>query len=227
VEALARWRAPGGAWVPPAAFIGVAEREGLIGELSQILFAKALTEGAQLHDAGFALTIAVNLSGLWLREPNVLEFLVATTHVAGLRPTDVMLELNCVGVMEDPARVLEVLTHLRLKGFGLSMADFGLGTSPLQTAAHLPWSELKLHRSFLLGGQQDAAQRALLERSMAMARQLQLGTIAEGVESPGELAWAQSLGCDGVQGYFLAKPMPIADTRNWLIAQEVRSKSPG
>lgn len=227
VEALARWRAPGGAWVPPVTFIGLAEREGFIGELSQILFAKALTEAAQLHDAGFALTIAVNLSGLWLREPNVPEFIVATTQVAGLHPTDVMLELNEASVMEDPVWVLEVLTRLRLKGFGLSMDKFGLCTPTLQTVAHLPWSELKLHRNFLLGGQQDAAQRALLARGMAMARQLQLGTIAEGVETPGELACAQSLGCDGVQGHFLAKPMPIADTRSWLIAQQVRAKSPG
>lgn len=219
VEALARWRHDGD-FIPPDIFIILAEREGLIGELSQILVSRALTEGARLHDAGFPLKIAVNLSGRWLDDLNLPDFLLATAQAAGLHAGDVILEVTETGVMEDLTTALDVLTRLRLKGFGLSIDDFGIGYSSFEQLGRIPFTELKLDQSFVSRGNRDAAARAVLESSMDMARKLGLSTVAEGVETEADLELVRMLGCDGVQGFLVARPMPVADLLQWLIDKQ-------
>lgn len=214
-EALARWRT-GGNFIPPDIFITVAEHEGLIGELSKVLVITALVEGAKLFAAGFPLKIAINLSGRWLNELSLPEFMLAHTMLAGLRAEDVILEVTETGVMEDLTTALDVLTRLRLKGFGLSIDDFGIGYSSFEQLGRIPFTELKLDRSFVNKGTQDAAALAILEGSMDMARKLGLSTVAEGVETEAELELVRSLGCDRVQGYLIAKPMPVENLITWL-----------
>jgi CheY-like chemotaxis protein len=140
VEALARWQHPEHGLLLPDSFIGVAEREGLVGELSQVLVSKALMEGAALRDAGFPLSIAVNLSGLWLDDLQLPDFILATTQAAGLRPADVILEVTETGVMKEVTTALDVLTRLRLKGFGLSIDDFGIGYSSFEQLDRIPFT---------------------------------------------------------------------------------------
>lgn len=218
VEALARWQHPLHGLLAPDAFIGVAEREGLVGELSQILASKALMEGAQLHDAGFKLSVAVNLSGLWLDDLRLPDFLSATARAAGLRPADVILEVTETGVMKELATALDVLTRLRLKGFGLSIDDFGIGYSSFEQLDRIPFTELKLDRSFVNKGATDATARAILQGSMDMARRMALATVAEGVETVADLELVREMGCDRVQGYLIAPPMPTAELIAWLRA---------
>lgn len=216
VEALARWRRLDGSFVPPDVFITVAEMEGLIGELSQILASKALKEGARLHGAGFPLKISVNLSGRWLNNLSLPDFIMATAQDAGLRASDVILEVTETGVMEDLTTALDVLTRIRLKGFGLSIDDFGIGYSSFEQLGRIPFTELKLDRSFVSRGNQDPSARAILEGSMDMARKLGLSTVAEGVETEEDLKLVRMLGCGGVQGYLIAKPMPVENLITWL-----------
>ncbi|MDP2030874.1 MAG: EAL domain-containing protein [Thiobacillus sp.] len=216
VEALARWHCPNRGIRSPDTFIGVAEREGLIGELSQILTSRALMEGARLHDVGFPLTIAVNLSGVWLDDLLLPDFMLATTHAAGLRPSDIMLEVTETGLMKDLTVALDVLTRLRLKGFGLSIDDFGIGYSSLEQLDRIPFTELKLDRSFVSKGTTDATALAILQGSIDMARKMALSTVAEGVETEVELELVRAMGCDYVQGYLIAKPMPTAELITWL-----------
>ena len=216
IEALARWQLPGGKFIPPDNFITVAEREGLIGELSQMLVALALTEGAKLFAAGFPLKIAINLSGSWLNDLSLPDFILSNTRLAGLRAIDVILEVTETGVMEDLTTALDVLSRLRLKGFGLSIDDFGIGYSSFEQLGRIPFTEMKLDRSFVNKGVQDAAARAILESSMDMAHKLNLSTVAEGVETELDLKLVRSLGCDLVQGYLIAKPMPVQDLIVWL-----------
>ena len=216
VEALARWRRHDGGLVPPDDFIVAAEREGLIGELSQILVSKALLEGARLHAAGFPLIIAVNLSGRWLDDLNLPDFVLATVQLAGLKVGDVLFEVTETGVMADLTVALDVLSRLRLKGFGLAIDDFGIGYSSFEQLGRIPFTELKLDRSFVIKGNRDIAARAILESSMDMARKLGLSTVAEGVETEDDLELVRSLGCNAVQGYLLAKPMAVADLLPWL-----------
>ena len=215
-EALARWQRPGGKLVPPDMFITVAEQNGIIGELSKLLVVIALREGSKLFAAGFPFKIAINLSGRWLDDLNLPEFIHENTILAGLRSDDVILEVTETGVMEDLTTALDVLTRLRLKGFGLSIDDFGIGYSSFEQLGRIPFTELKLDRSFVNKGTSDPAARAILEGSMDMARKLKLSSVAEGVETQAELELIRSLGCDRVQGYLIAKPMHPDDLLVWL-----------
>lgn len=216
LEALARWQLPSGKFISPDNFIPVAEREGLIGELSQMLVSIALTEAAKLYATGFPLKVAINLSGAWLNDLSLPDFILTRTRAAGLRAADVILEVTETGVMEDLTTALDVLSRLRLKGFGLSIDDFGIGYSSFEQLGRIPFTEMKLDRSFVSKGAEDAAARAILESSMDMAHKLNLSTVAEGVETELDLKLVRSLGCDLVQGYLIAKPMPVKDLIVWL-----------
>ena len=223
VEALARWRQADGSFVPPDLFIVVAERSGIIDELSGVLVANALHEGARLHAAGFPLTLSVNLSALWLDDLNLPDLMARSTQAVKLTPADIVLEVTETGVTKDLAIALDVLTRLRLKGFGLSIDDFGIGYSSFEQLGRIPFTEMKLDRSFVNRGTLDSAARAILESSMAMAQKLELTTVAEGVETAAELELMRDLGCDNVQGYLIAKPMPIDELVVWLRARRAGS----
>jgi EAL domain-containing protein (putative c-di-GMP-specific phosphodiesterase class I)/signal transduction histidine kinase/PleD family two-component response regulator len=216
IEALARWQTPDGKFISPDNFIMVAEREGVIGELSRLLVALALGEAAKLFTAGFPLKVAINLSGRWLNDLNLPDFILSNTISSGLSATDVILEVTETGVMEDLTTALDVLSRLRLKGFGLSIDDFGIGYSSFEQLGRIPFTEMKLDRSFVSKGGEDEAARAILESSMDMAHKLNLSTVAEGVETEKDLKLVRGLGCDLVQGYLIAKPMPVKDLITWL-----------
>ncbi|MBI3222537.1 MAG: EAL domain-containing protein [Nitrosomonadales bacterium] len=220
VEALARWRQRDGRFISPEIFITVAEQEGVIGELSQHLLALALTEGARLFEAGFPLEIAVNLSGRWLSDLNLPDFILKQTLAAHLKVDHVMLEVTETGVMEDLTTALDVLTRLRLKGFGLSIDDFGIGYSSFEQLSRIPFTEMKLDRSFVSMANHDRAARAILEGSMDMARKLGLSTVAEGVETEQDLELVRTLGCERVQGYLIARPMPVEELIDWLRSEK-------
>ena len=222
VEALARWRQADGSLVPPDLFIVVAERSGIIDELSGVLLATALHEGARLHAAGFPLKLSINLSALWLDDLNLPDLMARSTQAVKLTPADIILEVTETGVTKDVAIALDVLTRLRLKGFGLSIDDFGIGYSSFEQLGRIPFTEMKLDRSFVNRGTQDSAARAILESSMAMAKKLELITVAEGVETEAELELMRDLGCDNVQGYLIAKPMPLDELLVWLQARRAR-----
>ncbi len=222
VEALARWRQADGSLVPPDLFIVVAESCGIIDELSGVLLATALHEGARLHAAGFPLKLSINLSALWLDDLNLPDLMARSTRAVKLTPADIILEVTETGVTKDVAIALDVLTRLRLKGFGLSIDDFGIGYSSFEQLGRIPFTEMKLDRSFVNRGTQDSAARAILESSMAMAKKLELTTVAEGVETQAELELMRDLGCDNVQGYLIAKPMPLDELLAWLESRRAR-----
>ena len=219
-EVLARWRQADGSFVPPDLFIVMAERSGLIAELSGVLLSRGLEAGAMLHAAGFPLTLSVNLSALWLDDLRLPDLMQRSVESVGLRPSDVMLEVTETGVTKDVAVALDVLTRLRLKGFGLSIDDFGIGYSSFEQLGRIPFTEMKLDRSFVNRGLQDPAARAILESSMAMAQKLSLSTVAEGVETEDELALMRGMGCGSIQGYLIARPMPVDALILWLRERE-------
>ena len=216
VEALARWQQADGSQVSPGLFIVAAERAGIIGQLSAVLLDTALRDGARLHRAGHPLSIALNLSALWLDDLNLPDLLLQSVQAQGLRPSDINLEVTETGVTKDIPTALDVLSRLRLKGFGLSIDDFGIGYSSFEQLGRIPFTELKLDRSFVARGTRDAAARAILESSMAMSTKMALRTVAEGVETEEELAMVRALGCDEVQGFLIARPMPAEQLIAWL-----------
>ncbi len=216
VEALARWRRSDGSHVPPELFITAAEEAGLIGELSDVLLRAALQEGARIHAAGFPLLLSINLSALWLDDLDLPDLLLRAVREVGMQPADIMLEVTETGLTKDLATTLDVLSRLRLKGFGLSIDDFGIGYSSFEQLGRIPFTEMKLDRSFVNRAVRDAASLAILESSMAMAHRLDLSTVAEGVETERELQLMRTLGCDSIQGYLVARPMPTDKLLRWL-----------
>ena len=225
VEALARWRHNGSS-VSPDHFIDIAEQSGLIGALSEVLVTKAIIGGARLSDAGFPLSVAVNLSMNWLSDINLPEFIMANIQATGFKVENLTLEITETGVMTDIAASLDVTTRLRLKGFKLSIDDFGTGYSSMDQLQRFPFSELKLDYSFVHDAAEIPAKRAILASSIDMAKKLNLLIVAEGVETQSDLDLVRGLGCDQVQGWHIAKAMPVEELIPWLRNRLLTQETP-
>jgi EAL domain-containing protein (putative c-di-GMP-specific phosphodiesterase class I)/CheY-like chemotaxis protein/HPt (histidine-containing phosphotransfer) domain-containing protein len=215
MECLARWQHKG-QMIPPDVFIDMAERHGLIGSLSELVITKALIGGARLAEAGYDLTIAINLSANCLSDIRLPEFILASVQVTGFKAENLILEITETGVMADIATALDVMTRLRLKGFKLSIDDFGTGYSSMEQLQRIPFGELKLDKSFVQGASEKTVARAILASSIEMARKMKLSTVAEGVETQTDLDLVRGLGCDLVQGWYIAKAMPLEQLLVWL-----------
>ncbi|MBI4741226.1 MAG: response regulator [Betaproteobacteria bacterium] len=221
VEALARWQRADGP-VAPDTFIGAAERHGLIARLSEVLVTKALIGGVRLAEAGFPLSLAVNMSANWLSDLRLPEFIQDSIEATGFLAQNLILEITETGVMADVETSLDVMSRLRLKDFKLSIDDFGTGYSSLEQLQRIPFGELKLDRSFVRGAAEKPATRAILASTIEMARKLKLSTVAEGVETQGDLDLVRGLGCDLAQGWLIARAMPVEELIEWLRARDAR-----
>lgn len=216
VEALARWNDPIKGVIGPWAFIGVAEEEGLIDELTFAVFEKAMKWGGEWRKLGIDLKVAVNLSMDSLGRLELPEYFVETAQQHQMLPSMVMLEVTESRLMDNITAVLEVLTRLRLKGMALSIDDFGTGYSTMEQLKKIPFSEFKIDRSFVHGAVSDHQARAILESSITLAKKLGMNTVAEGVEDEEDWQLVKELGCDQVQGYFVSPPMPGEQFIDWL-----------
>ena len=215
VEALARWQHQGRA-ISPDIFIVAAERHGLIAQLSEVLITKALIGGARMEEAGYSLAVAVNVSANWLADVRLPEFILASLQATQFRAENLILEITETGLMADMATALDVMSRLRLKGFKLSIDDFGTGYSSLEQLQRFPFSELKLDRSFVRGAAEKPAALAILASTLEMAGKLKLSTVAEGVETQADLDLVRGLGFNLVQGWLVARAMPLAALLEWL-----------
>lgn len=216
VEAFLRWRDSDGELTSPAAVIPVAEQNGLIGELTEVVMSKALTQQGAWMAAGHRFSMAINVSMQVLDRYDFPEFVLSTANGAGVDPRSVVIEITESQLMEDIVKPLEVLSRLRLKGVGLAMDDYGTGASTMQQLKRIPFTELKIDREFVAGAPEDAAARAMLSSSISLAKDLGLATIAEGVETETEWELVAQRGVDVVQGYFIARPMPAAEMEDWF-----------
>ena len=218
VEVLARWADPVRGIVAPAAFIPVAENHGLIDEITDVVFMKAMEQLRRWREQGLALKMAVNFSVNSLYQLDLPERLEAQAKAAGVGVGDITLEVTESGLMENVTTALEVLSRLRLKGISLSIDDFGTGYSTLEQLQRIPFGELKIDRAFVNGAAEDPSRRAILESSIGLAKKLNMTVVAEGVERPEDWDLVSTLGCDVVQGYYIAKPLPAPELEKWLNA---------
>ena len=125
--------------------------------------------------------------------------------------------------MEHLSVALDILSRLSLKRFNLSIDDFGTGYSSMEQLQRIPFSELKIDRAFVRGASEDASARAILESSVLLAKKLDMKIVAEGVETEADWNLVDKLGCDQVQGYYIAKPMPADQLCEWLAMQKVKN----
>lgn len=215
VEALVRWRHPQAGLVYPDQFIAMAEDNGLIEALTRRVLADALQQARTWQDAGLALQVSVNVSMYNLTALDFPDVVAQLAQQADVALPRLVLEVTESRLMHDQRAPLEILTRLRMKRIGLSIDDFGTGHSSLAQLRDLPFDELKLDRSFVNGAAGDPALRAIVEGTLAMARQLGLKTVAEGVEDRVDWELLRALGCDIAQGYFIAKPMAGDELPGW------------
>jgi len=216
VETLVRWRHPLDGLVYPDRFIGVAEENGLIDELTRMVLDSALAQTKIWQEAGLALRIAVNVSMDNLISLEFADFVAGQSSSVGVVPQDVVLEVTESRLMKDLRAPLETLTRLRLKRFGLSIDDFGTGHSSLSQLRDIPFDELKIDRGFVHGAWANETVRAIYDASLSLGKQLGMEIVAEGVEDQADWDFLRQTGCDLAQGYFIARPMPAADLPRWL-----------
>lgn len=222
VEALARWHRHGIGFVRPDRFVALAEQEELIHELTLAVMSQALAQAAEWNARGLKLSMAINLSQRLLDRPALVDEVAALVERQGLRAEQLVLEITESTLADRMGTALGVLARLRLKGFGLSIDDYGTGFSSMQQLARIPFTELKIDRSFVHGAHQRNNLRVILQSALEMACQLGLVTVAEGVETLEDWRLLQQGGCGIGQGYLIAKPMPANEMPQWLKRHQAR-----
>ncbi|MDO8990955.1 MAG: EAL domain-containing response regulator [Sideroxyarcus sp.] len=216
VETLVRWRHPSDGLVYPDQFIGVAEAHGLIDDLTKAVLTGAFAQFRLWQESGLLLQVSVNLSMDNLVSMSFVDMVVELADKFGVPPQMMMLEVTETQLMKDLRTPLEILTRLRLKRFGLSIDDFGIGNSSLAQLRDIPFDELKIDQSFVHGVCDNEKLRAMFDSCLHLAKQLGLEVVAEGVEDQADWDFVRNRGCDIAQGYFIAKPMPGTELPEWI-----------
>jgi diguanylate cyclase (GGDEF)-like protein/PAS domain S-box-containing protein len=221
-EALLRWQHPELGWVSPAEFIPVAENTGLILPIGEWVLREALGQLRRWDEAGLPeLTMAVNLSAVQFRQADLPALVGQVLDEIGVPARRLELELTEGAAMDNPGAAVEVMNELHARGVHLSIDDFGTGYSSLSYLKKFRVSKLKIDQSFVRDLTDDAEDRAIVDAVIRMAGALGLTTLAEGVETEGQLAFLRHQGCQAVQGYLFSRPLPAPAFVDFLHAHTV------
>lgn len=208
-EVLVRWNHPTRGFLPPAAFLPAAQEGGLLGALTAWVLERACAQSAEWLRAGRCPPrVAVNVSANQVDDHGLVELVTRVLAATGLPPSLLELEVREDAVMANRRASSVALSRLRDLGVTVAVDDFGTGYSSLSYLAQLPIDTLKIDRSFVIGMNDRASTRPIVEAILSMAKALGLSVVAEGVETAEQLA---ALGCGNVQGYFIGRPMPASD----------------
>jgi diguanylate cyclase (GGDEF)-like protein/PAS domain S-box-containing protein len=210
-EALIRWQHPQMGMLPPMHFIGLSESSGLIVQIGQWVIEEACRQAAKWQNEGKEIIIAVNISAAQFKRGNLEAVVKNALASSGLTPRLLELELTESILINDAENVLKSVQLLKGLGVQLSIDDFGTGYSSLSYLKRFAVDKLKIDQSFVRGILEDQDDAVIVKTIIQMAKNLNLKTIAEGVENGEVLAVIDSYGCDEVQGYHFAKPMPSSD----------------
>jgi EAL domain-containing protein (putative c-di-GMP-specific phosphodiesterase class I) len=216
VEALIRLRDVHLGLLGPASFIDTAEQCGLIARLTNFVLDEAVTWSGRWRTAGYPVTVAINLSKAGLNDLTLPDRAAALCAAHDVAPSQLTFELTESSLPTDGPALLDIMARLRLKGFRLSLDDFGTGFASLEQLRSLPFHELKLDTQFVQSAVHNARSRAILQGAIGLAAELDMSTVAEGVETPAMLQMVVDLGCHVAQGYLVAKPMSAEQVLEWL-----------
>ncbi|HEX7046582.1 MAG TPA: EAL domain-containing response regulator [Gammaproteobacteria bacterium] len=214
-EALVRWKHPTLGMVMPDAFIPLAERLNLIGEVTTQILDEAMHWMRDVRN-DMRLSLSVNLSAKALGDIDLADRLAKRCRDAGIDPDRLILELTETTAMDDPVLALDLVTRLRMKGFHVSIDDVGTGYSSMAQLARLPFSEMKVDKSFVMTAAVSKESRSIISSFIDLGHKLDLRVVAEGVEDKATLDFLHRTGCDFVQGFFIARPMPGELVSNWI-----------
>jgi diguanylate cyclase (GGDEF)-like protein/PAS domain S-box-containing protein len=219
VEALLRWNDPGRGLVPPAQFIPLAEDTGLIVPIGEWVLREACAQARRWEDAGYGLTMAVNLSARQFRQKRLIQLVSDILGASGLAPARLELEITESTMMQHAEEAVTGLHALHELGVQLSLDDFGTGYSSLAYLHRFPVHTLKVDQSFVRDIKSDRDDAAIVSTVITLARQLGLRSLAEGVETREQLAFLRTRGCDRYQGFLFCEPQPAAAIEALLESQ--------
>ncbi len=210
-EALARWQHPEHGLIAPFAFIPILEQSGKINELTFSMISQSAIACQAWANVGLEIDVSVNLSLTSLTDTKLASQIYDVVRASGLRPEKMILEVTETAAMTELAPALENLARMRMRGFGLSIDDFGTGFASMQQLSRVAFTELKIDRSFVSLMLTKREARAIIETSIDIANRLGIKSIAEGVETARELDVLKEYGCDLAQGYHIARPLSFDD----------------
>jgi diguanylate cyclase (GGDEF)-like protein/PAS domain S-box-containing protein len=231
VEALLRWESPTRGMVPPAHFIPVAESSGLILPIGELVLREACAQTARWRSAGLlpaGFVTWVNVSVKQLMAGGLTALVEDALASTGLPPSSLGLEITETAIVEQgpgAQRLGRELEDLHARGVRIAIDDFGTGFSSLGQLRHFPIDMLKIDRSFVAGIEHDAKDAAIAANLVSLAHALGSLAIAEGVETPGQLAYLRGLGCDLAQGFLFSRPLPAAALGEWLAEPVARAQA--
>ena len=207
-EALVRWQHPESGLIPPAKFIPLAERSGLIIPLGEWILYEACRQARLWRDSGLPdLVIAVNLSAIQFKRGNILDTVSDALAQSGLPANCLELELTESILLQDIDMTMKTLQTLKKMGVKLSIDDFGTGYSSLSYLKQLAVNKIKIDQSFVRDLVDDQEEGAIVKAIIQLGHTLQLTVIAEGVETESQLAFLRNYGCDEIQGYLFSRPV--------------------
>ncbi|HSG93094.1 MAG TPA: EAL domain-containing protein, partial [Methylotenera sp.] len=211
-EALLRWQHPEYGEVPPAEFIPVAEESGLINEIGRWVLEKAISDIKPLESyVNDEFQMAVNLSVVQFRNRHIVRDVNSLLKKYNVPAAKLTLELTEAVAMSEPEIGIAIMDALHKLGVGIAIDDFGTGYSSLSYIKRFRVHKLKIDKSFIDDIETDADDKAIVGAIISMAKSLDLMTIAEGVETQGQLDLLTQQGCDQIQGYFYSKPKTLAE----------------
>lgn len=216
LEMFARWRHPQYGVLGPSAFVPVLESVRRIDFLDWSMIEKSVAACRLLHDKGIPISFSINVDPSTLSHPQFIAQITACLERHRILPDYITFEITESSVLTTNPHFLERLLRLRMLGFGLAIDDYGTGRSNLQLLAAIPFSELKIDRSFVDGASRKRAISTVLKSYLGLARSLSRQACAVGVETKRDWDFLQELGCTYAQGYYIASPMPLEDIPGWL-----------
>lgn len=224
MEALARWQHPDRGFLPPSDFLPAVEGSDLTERLGEVMLFHALTALAGWDRSGLRVpTVAVNFASSELRNPRLPERLKWELDRFDLTPERLTVEiLETVIAGSDNDMVVSNIAALAAMGCGIDLDDFGTGYASLTATRRFAVRRLKIDRSFVMRVDQDSEQQKMISAIVSLAERLGLETLAEGMETQAEYAMLSQLGCGHVQGYGLARPMPLEEATEWIMRHSTR-----
>lgn len=222
VEGLMRWLRPANHYIPPDKFIPLAEETDLIDALTDLAVTQAAGQITAWNQQGLDIPVAVNLSPALLRQRDLPEHLESLLASAGVRPDRLVLEVTESGAMANAVLATEILTRLRIHGMQISLDDFGTGFSSLVQLYRMPFSQMKIDRSFVADLMKSREAEVIVRTIIGLAGNLGLHCCAEGIEDQETLRRLVDLGCNTGQGYYISRPIPAADIMPWLEGWNMR-----
>lgn len=232
LEALVRWQHPRLGLLGATEFLPIAERTGLIVEISEYVMAEAIRQVVEWRTSGLDVSVAININAAQIENLELVELLLTLLNRAALAPDAVILEITEEVLVRDPAAARAVINAMDQHGIRVAIDDFGTGYSSLSYLQHLPVHELKLDRTFVadLGSadlEASTRARAVAKSVIDLARSLGMTSAAEGIERREQLEVLNSIGCDSAQGFLFAPPMSAVSVSVWLTSRLLRSSAVG